>query len=441
MDNNNIKTEKDIKQAVGAFEKMLREQLERNRKMRAANDVCNGYACSNAKENNNGSNDGTECLTAGKTISDKADTDVCECAGATWEKAVSQPCCAEKKRATVIGICNGDGIGNVIMPAARRVLEFMLKKEMQAGEIKFFEIKGFTLKKRLESGETVPCDVMEQLEKCDVLLKGPTATPSAGMEGKNLESANVYLRKAFDLFANVRPVSIPEQGIDWTFFRENTEGEYALGSSGVRIGDELSIDFKVTTNEGTRRIARAAYEFARANGKKKVSIITKANILKKTDGDFLKICREVGAEYPEIETDSRFIDIMAANLVNEDIRNEFQVFILPNLYGDILTDEAAQIQGGVGTASSANIGDNYALFEAIHGSAPRMVEEGLAHLANPAGLIKASVMMLTHIGCHDKAMQLEIALDKTCEEYESEMTGMPGALTCEEFTDAVISNL
>ncbi|MBQ3122565.1 MAG: isocitrate/isopropylmalate dehydrogenase family protein, partial [Firmicutes bacterium] len=287
--------------------------------------------------------------------------------------------------------------------------------------------------------ETVPADTLAAIKECHLLLKGPTTTPDKNSGLPNLESANVKLRKELDLFANVRPVSIPEKGIDWTFYRENTEGEYSLGSKGIVISDDLSIDFKVTTTAGTERIARAAFEFAKANGKKRVSIVTKANIMKKTDGKFLDLAYNVAKDYPEIRTDDWYVDIMAANLVNEDIRSDFQVFVLPNLYGDIITDEAAQIQGGVGTAGSANIGSRYALFEAIHGSAPRMVAEGIADRANPASIMKAAVMMLRHIGMTDKADRLDAALDKASDALN--MSGTAEGNTATEFTAVVLENL
>ena len=352
---------------------------------------------------------------------------------------------AAAKAKTVIGLAPGDGIGPVIMDETRDVLEKLLADEIAGGKVELREITGFTLEERLAAGETVPANVLAQMEDCEVILKGPTTTPNAAMGGKNLESANVFLRKKFDLFANVRPVKLPAEGIDWTFYRENTEGEYALGSRGIRLGggagEGLSVDFKVTTSEGTRRIAKAAFDFARANGKKRVSIVTKANIMKKTDGDFQSICLDVAKGYPEIETDTWFVDIMAANLVNKDIRSSFEVFVLPNLYGDIITDEAAQIQGGVGTAGSANIGTGMAMFEAIHGSAPRMVADGIAHLANPASLMTAAVMMLRHIGLADKAAVLEAAVKKADEMIGAEMTGFTGGRTCREFADIVRSNI
>lgn len=382
--------EQDINNAVDQFRNMLIEQYERNEGMKASEDSIK--------------------------LNDESET-------------------------IRIGIAEGDGIGPVIMAETRAILESLLADEIQAGKIELVDIEGFTIENRLARGETLPEEVLDQLLTCKVILKGPTTTPSAASTGKNLESANVALRKSLDLYANVRPVRVPSEGIDWTFFRENTEGEYALGSKGVRVGEELSVDFKVTTSEGTKRIARTAFEYARANGKKRVSIVTKANIMKKTDGEFQRICLEMAKEYPEMKVDTWFVDIMAANLVNKAIRNQFEVFILPNLYGDIITDEAAQIQGGVGTAGSANIGGKHAVFEAIHGSAPRMIEDGIANLANPASLLTASVMMLRHIGYSEKADMLDQAIKTANNQYGPRMTGMAGGMSCHEFGDKVRENL
>lgn len=287
--------------------------------------------------------------------------------------------------------------------------------------------------------ETVPSDVLEEIKKCDLLLKGPTTTPGKGDGRPNLESANVTLRRELDLFANVRPVVIPEKNINWIFYRENTEGEYALGSKGVDISDDISIDFKVTTTAGTRRLARAAFEYARNNGNMNVSIVTKANIMKKTDGKFLSLCMDVAKDYPEIKVDDWYVDIMAANLIDDKINSSFGVFILPNLYGDIITDEAAQLQGGVGTAGSANIGGRYAMFEAIHGSAPRMIEDGIGEYANPSSLCRAAVMMLRHAGLTDKAQKLETALDKAAEALD--MPGDGSGNTAADFTEYVLKVL
>ena len=337
-----------------------------------------------------------------------------------------------------IGICPGDGIGPSISEQAVRVLESVLSEEIAAGKIRLKQIDGLTIERRLAEMKAVPDDVMEEIPECDVLLKGPTTTPKGG----SLESANVALRRALDLYANVRPVSVPEEGIDWIFFRENTEGEYAVGSRGIEIPGKLSIDFKVITEPGTRRIAKAAYDYAVANGKTNIEVVTKANIMKKTDGNFSRICHEVASEYPGLVLEDWYIDIMTAKLLDKTRRSDFQVFVLPNLYGDIITDEAAEIQGGVGTAGSANIGDQYAMFEAIHGSAVRMIEDGRGAYANPASLIKAAAMMLNHIGFPEKAKAIENALD-ICVEKEKAVviTGHEDGATGAEFTDYLLSKL
>ena len=347
------------------------------------------------------------------------------------------PYCDINKGVT-IGLIGGDGIGPVIMRESERLLRKLLADEISSGKVTLKKIEGLTIENRTALGKSVPDDVLAEIKSCDVLLKGPTTTPKGG----TMESANVTLRRALDLYANVRPVSVPEEGIDWTFFRENTEGEYVLGSRGIEIPGRLTMDFKVTTEPGTRRIARAAFDFASANGKTKVAIVTKANIMKKTDGSFSRICHEIAAEYPEIESEDWYIDIMTANLVNKDIRNQFQVFVLPNLYGDIITDEAAQIQGGVGTAGSANLGSKYAMFEAIHGSAPRMVEEGLAEYANPSSIFKATEMMIRQLGFAEKADRLADAL-YVCGEKEKKIvvTGTRDGARCSEYADYVMSKL
>lgn len=338
----------------------------------------------------------------------------------------------------VIGLIPGDGIGPILMAQARRVLEKLLADEIANGRVELRDIEGLTIENRTAQGKAIPDEVLASIKDCDVLLKGPTETPKGG----TLESANVAMRRELDLFANVRPVSVPKLGIDWTFFRENTEGEYALGSRGVEVPGMLSMDFKVTTDAGTRRIAKAAFDFARANGKTNVAIVTKANIMKKTDGMFTRICHKVAADYPEITAEDWYIDIMTANLVNPEIRSRFQVFVLPNLYGDIITDEAAEIQGGVGTAGSANIGKRYAMFEAIHGSAPRMVQEGRAKYADPSSVLRAAVMLLEHIGEIELAKKLDRALDICMvEERKVVVTGRDTGATAQEFTDYVLDTI
>ena len=336
-----------------------------------------------------------------------------------------------------VGFCGGDGIGPIIMRETRRVLETLLAGELASGRLIFKDVEGLTIENRTAQGKAIPDDVLAEIKTCDVILKGPTETPKGG----TLESANVSMRRELDLYANVRPVSVPEEGIDWTFFRENTEGEYALGSKGIEIPGVLAMDFKVTTDCGTRRIARAAFEYAKKNGKTNVAIVTKANIMKKTDGKFSKLCHEVAADYPGITAEDWYIDIMTANLIKPGRRSQFQVFVLPNLYGDIITDEAAEIQGGVGTAGSANVGDRYAMFEAIHGSAPRMIEEGRGEYANPASLLKASELMLRHVGLVEAADKLAAAMAACDEEKAVVITNRKDGATCKEFADYVISKL
>lgn len=342
----------------------------------------------------------------------------------------------------IVGVCGGDGIGPTITAEARRVLEFLLADRVREGKVEFRTIDGLTIENRVKAMKAIPDDVLEQLKACHVILKGPTTTPRAGDPWPNIESANVAMRKELDLFANVRPVKVPEEGIDWTFFRENTEGSYTLGSCGINVDDDLAFDFTVTTTQGTERIARLAYEYARKNGKDRVSVITKANVVKTTDGKFLRICQEIGKEYPEITTDDWYIDITTAKLVDPKRRRDFKVFILPNLYGDIITDEAAEFQGGVGTAGSANYGKHYSMFEAIHGSAPRMVAEGRARYADPCSMLRASVLLLSHIGFQAEADRLERALDICMfEEKALTVTGRDTGCTCEEFGDYVMSKL
>ena len=337
----------------------------------------------------------------------------------------------------IIGVCDGDGIGPIIVKEAKRVLEFLLAEDIKSGKVEIREIEGLTIENRLALGEAVPKDTLKAIKECDVLLKGPTTTPKGG----TMESANVALRRELDLYANVRPVQVPEENIDWIFYRENTEGEYVLGSKGIEIPEKLAMDFKVTTNCGTERICRAAYDYAKQNGKTNVAVVTKANIMKKTDGKFSAIAHKIAEEYPELTVEDWYIDIMTANLVNENIRSKFQVFVLPNLYGDIITDEAAQIQGGVGTAGSSNVGDRYAMFEAIHGTAPRMIEEGLGDYANPSSILKAAEMMLRHINYIDLADKLANALDVSAKEGKCIVTGDKMGATCKEFADYIMEIL
>jgi len=342
----------------------------------------------------------------------------------------------------IVGVVGGDGIGPAITRAASDVMEFILDDEVRSGRVEFRFIDGLTIENRAAAGKAIPDDVLAELKKCHIILKGPTTTPRAGDPWPNVESANVAMRKELDLFANMRPVRVPDKGIDWTFFRENTEGAYAVGSCGVNIGDKLCFDFTATTKEGCERIARLAFEYARNTGKNRLSIVTKANIIKTTDGKFLSICQNMAKEYPEVAVDDWYIDIMTAKLIDEQRRTDFRVFVLPNLYGDIITDEAAQFQGGVGTAGSANIGKRYAMFEAIHGSAPRMVKEGRAQYADPCSMLRAAAMALSHMGYRQKAELLERSLDICMlEEKKYVVTGRDDGATCAEFSRYVMDTV
>jgi len=341
-----------------------------------------------------------------------------------------------------VGILAGDGIGPAIAKESKRVLEHMLKEEVKAGKVEIRDIEGLTIENRAAKLKAIPDDVLADIKKYHVTLKGPTTTPRKGDSWPNIESCNVALRKELDLFANVRPVRIPKQGINWIFFRENTEDLYALGPYGIEVDADIAIDFKLITAPGSDRICRLAFEHAKANNRKRITCVTKANVVKTTDGRFLENFYRIAKEYPGIEADDWYIDIMTAKLVDEKRRRDFQVMVLPNLYGDILTDEAAEFQGGVGTAGSANIGKRYAMFEAIHGSAPRMVTEGRAQYADPCSMIRAAAMLINHIGYPERGKRLEMALD-ICGQYEKKLviTGRPTGATGTAFTDYLMATI
>ncbi len=342
----------------------------------------------------------------------------------------------------IIGIIGGDGIGPFIAKEASKILEFLLQEEIKVGKVELRDIEGLTIENRAAQNMSVPDDVLEEIKKCHITLKGPTTTPRKGDPWPNLESCNVALRRYLDLFANIRPVSVPKEGINWIFFRENTEGAYILGSKGINVTDDLAFDFKVITSQGAERIIRLAFEHAKKNNINKVTIVTKANVVKTTDGKFLDMGYKIAKEYPGIECDDWYIDIMTAKLIDPKRRSQFKVLVLPNLYGDILTDEAAQCQGGVGTAGSANIGKRYSMFEAIHGSAPRMVKEGRAIYADPSSMIRAAAMLINHIGYLEKARKLEMVLD-ICGNFEKKVviTGRSIGVTGAEYSNYLMETI
>ena len=348
----------------------------------------------------------------------------------------------EKLNPIIIGVLPGDGIGPIIMEQALRVLKSLMASELESGRLEIREIQGMTIENRAAKNQSLPDEVMEEVKKCHVLLKGPMVTPRASDPWPNLVSANSLLRRGLELFAAVRPIRIPEKGIDWTFFRENIEGEYIWGNKGIQVNEDLAVDFKVQTKQGSERIARAAFEFARKNGKKNVTIVTKANIVKLADGNFIKAVRWVGEEYPEIEIQERLVDAMCAKMLDPEFNKGIEVVVLPNLYGDIVTDVAAEHQGGLGTASSSNIGNRYAMFEAIHGTAPYLMEHGRGSYADPCSLIRAVGMLLAHIGYGSRKAILDRALDIcTVEERRLVVTTDVDGASAAEFTDYLLETI
>lgn len=341
----------------------------------------------------------------------------------------------------VVGILPGDGIGPIIMEQAVRVIKALIPDEIASGEVELRHIEGMTIENRAAKLQSLPDYVFEEIKKCDVIIKGPMVTPRADEPWPNLVSANSLLRRGLELFAAVRPIRIPDKGIDWTFFRENIEGEYIWGNKGIQVDEDLAVDFKVQTKQGSERIARAAFEFARKNGKKNVTIVTKANIVKLADGNFIKAVRKVGEEYPEIEIQERLVDAMCAKMLDPEFNKGIEVVVLPNLYGDIVTDIAAEHQGGLGTASSSNIGNKYAMFEAIHGTAPYLMSHGRGEYADPSSLIRAAGMMLAHIGYADKKVLLEKALDVCTTEKKVVLTTFTEDASAKEYTDYIIETI
>jgi isocitrate dehydrogenase (NAD+) len=343
----------------------------------------------------------------------------------------------------VIGIMPGDGIGPIIMEQALRVVNSLLRDEIASGRVEIREIPGMTIERRAALLESLPSDVLENCKKCDVLVKGPFVTPRAGEGLPNLVSANSLLRRSLQLFAAVRPIRIPEKNIDWTFFRENIEGEYIWGNKGIRVNDDLAVDFKVCTTPGAERIARAAFEFARKNGKKSVTVVTKANIVKLVDGTFVETVHRIGeTEYPEIEVMDKLVDATAAKMMDSEFNKGMEVIVLPNLYGDIVTDVAAEQQGGLGTACSSNIGNKYALFEAIHGTAPYLMSHGRGNYADPCSLIRAMGAMMAHIGYGNRKEILEKALEIcTVTERKVVVTTQVEDASAAEFTDYLLETI
>lgn len=325
-----------------------------------------------------------------------------------------------------ITLIEGDGIGPEVTAATVRVLEATgadLEWERQVAGVAALESHGVPL----------PDELLDSIRRNRVALKGPVTTPV----GKGFRSVNVELRKALGLYANLRPVqtlpNVPSRydGVDLVIVRENTEGLY----SGIehQVVDGVMESLKIITRVASTRIARFACDYARANGRQRVTAVHKANIMKLSDGLFLECCREVGAEYDDIELDDRIIDALCMQLVMRP--EDFDVLVLPNLYGDIVSDLAAGLVGGLGMTPGANLGEELAVFEAVHGSAPDIAGQ---NLANPSALIQSGVLMLEHLGLRDEARRVRRALLAVLE--SGTRTGdLGGNASTTEFTDALVA--
>lgn len=331
-------------------------------------------------------------------------------------------------KAKEITVIIGDGISEEITNCTMKVIRHLvpdMKFDIKRAGIGVFEKTG----KLLEEG------LIESMDKNKVSLKGPIGTPI----GEGFRSINVELRKRFDLYANIRPIKTyteyaKYQNVDIVIFRENTEDLYV----GVeeKISDDEMHSIKIITRPKSERIARKAYEYAAANNRKKVTIVTKANIMKLTDGLFLEVCRKVAEEFPQIETEEKLVDNVAVQLVLKP--ENFDVILTQNLYGDILSDLCAGLVGGLGLASSANIGNTHAMFEAVHGTAPRMA--GL-NIANPTALMFSATMMLEHLGYREESIKMKEAIYKVLQEREKCTQDLGGKASTTEYTYYIIEYL
>ena len=326
-----------------------------------------------------------------------------------------------------IVLLKGDGIGPEITSAVVKILDAaganLNYKEFDIGQTAFNKV-----------GELIPKETMEAIKECKVALKGPVTTPI----GKGFKSVNVSLRLAFDLYVNLRPAKSIEgiskyNNVDIVTIRENTEDLY--------IGEEKDIDggfeaIKRITTKSSERIIRYAFEYAKKFGRKKVTCIHKANILKKTDGLFLSLFNDIAKEYSGIEADNKIIDNMCMQLVMYP--EKYDMLVAPNLYGDIISDLIAGLVGGLGLVSGANIGSDVAIFEAVHGSAPDIAGKGIA---NPLALLNAACMMLDHIGKKDVSEKILVAVDKVLKAKTILTQDLGGSVTSEEFTNEIVKNL
>ena len=330
-----------------------------------------------------------------------------------------------------ICVIRGDGIGPEITDACLRVLD-----AMNCGLSYDFALAGVTAFESV--GELLPKTTLDKIALHRVALKGPLATPI----GDGFASINVELRRRFDLYANVRPaISFPNtksryENIDLITVRENTEGAYRSEGQTLSADGETATSQIQTSKRGCARIARYAFELARKSGRKKVTIVHKANIMKTTSGLFLKTAREIALEYPEIVCNEMIVDNACMQLVMNP--HQFDVIVTTNLFGDILSDLCAGLVGGLGLAPGANIGTDSAIFEAVHGSAPDIAGKGVA---NPAALLLAAAQMLDHLAQPDQAERIRRAIRATLAAKDRLTRDLGGTAGTNEFTDAVISRL
>src|SRR5579863_852793 len=354
-----------------------------------------------------------------------------------------------------ITLIPGDGTGPEITEATRRVLE--------ATGVEFiWEVQQAGLEMVEKHGTVLPDEVLESIKRTKVALKGPITTPF----GKGFRSANVTLRKKLDLYANLRPAKTYPglrsryEHIDLTIVRENTEDLYAgieyqkgtpeqeeiietiAHTTGTRLNNDSAISIKFISTMATRRIVKFAFEYARANGHHKVTAVHKANIMKFSDGLFLSTAQEVAKEYSDIQFEDRIVDNMCMQLVQRP--EMYDVLVLPNLYGDIISDLTAGLIGGIGVAPGANIGTQYAVFEPVHGSAPKYAGQ---NKVNPMAMMFSGVLMLRHLGERDAANRLEKALSQVIAEgkyvtYDLKpRSDDPTAVGTSQVADAVIEKL
>jgi isocitrate dehydrogenase (NAD+) len=331
-----------------------------------------------------------------------------------------------------ITVIRGDGIGPEIMEAALYVLD-----AMDVGLSYEFADAGLAALE--QTGELLPAATIDSIRRNRIALKSPLTTPVGG----GFSSINVELRKRFDLYANVRPAkSHPNtksrfpSGIDLITVRENTEGAYSAEGQALSEDGDTATSITKTTRRGSERIVRYAFDLARRTGRKKVTIVHKANILKSTSGLFLKVAREVAAQYPDIQCNELIVDNCCMQLVMRP--EQFDVIVTTNLFGDIISDLCAGLVGGLGLAPGANIGENAAIFEAVHGTAPDIAGQGKA---NPCALLLAAAQMLDHVGQTENAERLRKAIVATLEAKDSLTGDLGGTGTTMGFAQAIASRL